>query len=47
MVGLLATGSELTEPGQPLALGRIYESNRAALAALMQRVGAVPKIFRL
>jgi molybdopterin molybdotransferase len=45
VVGLLATGSELTEPGQPLAAGRIYESNRAALAALVARTGAVPKTF--
>ena len=47
VVGLLATGSELTEPGQPLAVGRIYESNRAALAALIERTGAVPKTFPL
>jgi molybdopterin molybdotransferase len=46
-VGLLATGSELTEPGQPLAPGRIYESNRTALAALMEHVGAVPKTLPL
>jgi molybdopterin molybdotransferase len=46
-VGLLATGSELTEPGQLLAPGRIYESNRTALAALMERVGAVPKTLPL
>ena len=47
MVGLLATGSELQEPGQPLAPGRIYESNRLALAALMERAGAVPRTFPL
>jgi molybdopterin molybdotransferase len=47
VVGLLAAGSELTEPGQPLAPGRIYESNRTALAALMKRVGAVPKSLPL
>jgi molybdopterin molybdotransferase len=47
VVGLLATGSELTEPGQPLAAGRIYESNRTALAALIERTGAVPKTFPL
>jgi molybdopterin molybdotransferase len=47
LVGLLATGSELTEPGQPLEPGRIYESNRAALAALIARAGAVPKVFPL
>ena len=47
VVGLLATGSELTEPGQPLAPGQIYECNRTALAALMERVGAVPKTLPL
>jgi molybdopterin molybdotransferase len=47
VVGLLATGSELREPGQPLAPGQIYESNRIALAALTERAGAVPKTFPL
>jgi len=47
VVGLLATGSELQEPGQPLASGRIYESNRLALATLMERIGAVPRVFPL
>src|ERR1039457_773168 len=47
VVGLLATGSELTEPGHPLGPGRIYESNRAALAALIGRASAVPKAFPL
>ncbi|HOX59542.1 MAG TPA: molybdopterin molybdotransferase MoeA [Candidatus Paceibacterota bacterium] len=47
LVGLLATGSELREPGQLLAPGQIYESNRVALAALLARVGAVPRILPL
>jgi molybdopterin molybdotransferase len=47
VVGLLATGSELQEPGEPLAPGRIYESNRVALAALLQRAGAIPRVFPL
>ena len=47
VVGLLATGSELREPGQPLAPGQIYESNRIALAALMERAGAIPRSFPL
>jgi molybdopterin molybdotransferase len=46
-VGLLSTGSELQEPGRPLAPGRIYESNRVALAALLGRAGAVPRTFPL
>ncbi|PYI88944.1 MAG: molybdopterin molybdenumtransferase MoeA [Verrucomicrobia bacterium] len=47
VVGLLATGSELLEPGTPLAAGKIYESNRTSLAALAAQAGAVPKIFPL
>jgi molybdopterin molybdotransferase len=34
-VGLIATGDELTPPGQPLSDGAIYESNRYALTALL------------
>jgi molybdopterin molybdotransferase len=45
LVGLIATGSELAEPGQPLGLGRIYESNRVGLAALIQSTGAKPLAF--
>ncbi len=47
VVGLLATGSELREAGQTLALGQIYESNRATLAALVAQSGAMPKLFPL
>ena len=47
VVGLLATGSELTEPGRPLEPGRIYESNRTPLAMLLGRAGGVPKTFPL
>jgi molybdopterin molybdotransferase len=43
VVGLLATGSELQEPGQRLAPGQIYESNRLALAVLLERAGAVSR----
>ena len=47
IVGLLATGSELREAGQPLGPGQIYESNRLALAALVAQSGAIPKLFPL
>ena len=49
VVGLLATGSELREvlDASGLAPGQIFESNRAALAPLITRVGGVPKIFPL
>jgi molybdopterin molybdotransferase len=38
-VALLTTGSELTEPGEPLAPGRIYNSNRHLLAGLLREQG--------
>jgi molybdopterin molybdotransferase len=45
VVGILATGSELREPGQSLARGQIYESNRIVIATLARRAGAVPRIY--
>ncbi len=45
VTGLLAAGSELLEPGQPSAPGKIFESNRAGLAALAAQAGAETKIF--
>jgi molybdopterin molybdotransferase len=47
IVGLIATGSELQEPGKLLAMGQIYESNRVGLGALIRRTGAKPVIFPL
>jgi molybdopterin molybdotransferase len=38
-VAIVSSGSELTPPGQPLAPGRIYDSNRFALQALLQDWG--------
>jgi molybdopterin molybdotransferase len=46
-VGILATGSELREPGQLLAPGQIYESNRLALAVLVRKAGAIPRVYPL
>jgi len=39
-VGLLATGSELLEPGKPASEGRVFESNRAMIASFVARIGA-------
>ena len=39
-VALIATGTELRSPGDELALGEIYESNRPMLAAMLARFGA-------
>lgn len=47
IVGLVATGSELQEGGQPLGPGQIYESNRATLSALVFQAGGKPKPFPL
>jgi len=38
-VGVLFTGDELVMPGEPLAPGRIYNSNRFLLSALLRAVG--------
>ena len=39
-VSVLATGSELRAPGEPLAPGQIYESNRTMLAVALAEAGA-------
>ncbi|HYV26634.1 MAG TPA: gephyrin-like molybdotransferase Glp [Candidatus Eisenbacteria bacterium] len=46
-IGILSTGSELKQAGEPLALGQIYESNRIGLATLVRRSDAIAKIFPL
>jgi len=38
-VAVFFTGDEIVMPGQPLPLGRIYNSNRATLRALLGRMG--------
>ena len=47
VVGIVATGSELREPGQSLAPGQIYESNRLAIAGLVRKAGAIPRFYSL
>ncbi|MBI2946566.1 MAG: molybdopterin molybdotransferase MoeA [Verrucomicrobia bacterium] len=47
VVGLMATGSELVEPGQKLGPGQIYESNRVGLSALVSQAGGQARILPL
>ncbi|MFM2476582.1 gephyrin-like molybdotransferase Glp [Celerinatantimonas sp. MCCC 1A17872] len=37
-VGLFSTGDELKAPGEPLQFGQIYDSNRAMLTAMLERL---------
>ncbi|MHA7880997.1 MAG: molybdopterin molybdotransferase MoeA [Saccharospirillum sp.] len=39
-VALFSTGDELRQPGEPLKYGDLYDSNRVAIHALLQRMGA-------
>ena len=45
IVGILATGNELVEVGQPLTPGKIYNSNSYSVAAQVLRYGGVPKLL--
>ncbi|MDG1427853.1 MAG: molybdopterin molybdotransferase MoeA [Crocinitomicaceae bacterium] len=38
-IGVIATGNELTKPGEPLSGGKIYESNTYTLAAALGKSG--------
>ena len=45
VVAILSTGDELTPLGQPLAPGKIYDSNAYSIAALVTRCGGTPKLL--
>lgn len=42
VVGVVSTGDELVDPGQPLGPGRIYDSNRPTLLAAVAQAGGQP-----
>jgi molybdopterin molybdotransferase len=44
-VAILATGSELRSPEEPLGPGEIYETNRVMLQELVQDAGGIPRLF--
>jgi molybdopterin molybdotransferase len=46
-VAVIATGNELTEPGSPLAPGRIWDSNSYLLAAAVRQAGGVAQRHRV
>ncbi len=43
VIGILGTGDEVVEAGQPLGPGQIYESNRVTIASLARQTGGVPR----
>src|SRR5205814_2076410 len=45
VVGVLATGNELLEAGEPWERGRIYESNRAMLLEPLRAAGGLPRSY--
>jgi molybdopterin molybdotransferase len=45
VVAILATGDELTNLGEPLSEGKIYNSNTYSVAAQVMREGGVPKLL--
>lgn len=44
-VGIIATGSELIDVGEPLAPGKIRNSNSYMLQAQIAQIGAIPKYY--
>jgi molybdopterin molybdotransferase len=45
VVAVLSTGDELVDIDQPMAEGKIYNSNTYSIASLVKRYGCVPKIL--
>ena len=45
VVAVIATGDELLEPGEPAAVGKIYNSNSYSVAAAVLRYGGIPRML--
>ncbi len=45
VVAILSTGDEITAVGEPLKPGRIYDSNAYGIAAMVRRLGGVPRLL--
>ncbi|MEZ4874181.1 MAG: molybdopterin molybdotransferase MoeA [Flavobacteriaceae bacterium] len=46
-IGILVTGNELVDPGKPLPIGKIYDSNATTLSSVLKEVGfRDTKIYR-
>ncbi len=45
VVAVLSTGDELLRPGEPLAPGKIYDSNAFSLAAQVRSFGGIPLVL--
>ena len=45
VIAVLSTGDELSEVGEPLPPGKIYNSNSYSVAALVLKYGGIPKIL--
>jgi molybdopterin molybdotransferase len=43
VVAILSTGDELLDVGEPIAPGKIYDSNAYSVAAMVREAGGVPK----
>lgn len=45
VVGVISTGDELVELGQPIALGEIYNSNGPGIVSAIKEKGGIPKYY--
>ncbi len=44
-VGLITTGNEVVEPGEPLGEGQVYNSTRVMVEAMIRELGGLPKYY--